>query len=300
MDLFTACGGIEWRAMVVGAPARPSVWALLAACVALAAAEAWRSRRRARKLRREVVRLEQLRLAERSGRTAAERQLRRLAAAAQCEPAAEQPALRQCRFRPIGTIESCYMERRGTPRQGLLAPAARSRLRLNRQVVQPEALEGLEGFSHVWLIFEFHENTNSSKVAAAFTSDSGAGAQDHDAALSKRARGRIRQKQVKGAADHATCMEGLTKTCEERAAPSAECAQDTRCCGPPVRISRVRAKVHPPGMLGSAIGLFATRTPHRPNPIGLSAARLLAIEGDVLLLGGADLIDGTPVLDIKP
>jgi len=47
-------------------------------------------------------------------------------------------------------------------------------------------------------------------------------------------------------------------------------------------------------------GLFATRAPHRPNPIGLSALRLTGIEGNVLHVRGIDLIDGTPVLDIKP
>jgi len=47
-------------------------------------------------------------------------------------------------------------------------------------------------------------------------------------------------------------------------------------------------------------GLFATRAPHRPNPIALSALRLIGIEGRVLKVRGIDLLDGTPVLDIKP
>jgi tRNA-Thr(GGU) m(6)t(6)A37 methyltransferase TsaA len=47
-------------------------------------------------------------------------------------------------------------------------------------------------------------------------------------------------------------------------------------------------------------GLFATRAPHRPNPIGLSVVRLLRIEKRVLHIGSHDLLDGTPVLDIKP
>jgi tRNA-Thr(GGU) m(6)t(6)A37 methyltransferase TsaA len=47
-------------------------------------------------------------------------------------------------------------------------------------------------------------------------------------------------------------------------------------------------------------GLFATRSPSRPNPIGLSVVRLLAIDGRVLRIEGVDLLDGTPVLDIKP
>ena len=47
-------------------------------------------------------------------------------------------------------------------------------------------------------------------------------------------------------------------------------------------------------------GLFATRAPSRPNPIGLSIVRLLGIDGCVLRIEGVDLLDGTPVLDIKP
>ena len=98
-------------------------------------------------------------------------------------------------------------------------------------VVQPEALDGLEQFSHVWLIYAFHENTNAAKQ---------------------------RQRH------------------------------------------QVRAKVHPPALGGESIGLFATRTPHRPNAIGLSVVRLLEVRGNLLVLGGADIVDGTPILDVKP
>jgi len=62
----------------------------------------------------------------------------------------------------------------------------------------------------------------------------------------------------------------------------------------------VRAKVHPPRMGGKSIGLYATRSPHRFVPIGLTAAALERVEGDTLFLSGVDLIDGTPILDIKP
>ncbi len=47
-------------------------------------------------------------------------------------------------------------------------------------------------------------------------------------------------------------------------------------------------------------GLFATRAPARPNPIGLSCVRLLGIEGGALRIGEVDILDGTPLLDIKP
>jgi tRNA-Thr(GGU) m(6)t(6)A37 methyltransferase TsaA len=47
-------------------------------------------------------------------------------------------------------------------------------------------------------------------------------------------------------------------------------------------------------------GIFSTRSPHRPNPLGLSVLRLLGRDGPVLKVSGLDIIDGTPVLDIKP
>lgn len=63
--------------------------------------------------------------------------------------------------------------------------------------------------------------------------------------------------------------------------------------------------VRPPRLGGNKrVGVFATRSPFRPNPIGLSSVRLLGLEstseGTVLLVGGADLLDGTPIYDIKP
>lgn len=61
-----------------------------------------------------------------------------------------------------------------------------------------------------------------------------------------------------------------------------------------------KPQVVPPRGPRVARGLFATRAPHRPNPIGLSALKLLRVEGNVLHVRGIDLLDGTPVLDIKP
>lgn len=144
----------------------------------------------------------------------------------------------------------------------MLVPAARARLKVDASIVQPKpALEGLEGFSHVWLIFDFHENTNATKLESSQGEAAGGGAATPNAR-------------------------------SESAKPSKQKQVP--------KVAQVRAKVHPPGLGGEKIGLFATRTPHRPNPIGLSVARLIAVEGDTLVLGGADLIDGTPILDVKP
>ena len=62
----------------------------------------------------------------------------------------------------------------------------------------------------------------------------------------------------------------------------------------------VKAKVKPPRLDGAKVGVFASRSPHRPNPIGLTLAKLDGIVGNTLLLSAIDLLDGTPVLDIKP
>ena len=60
-------------------------------------------------------------------------------------------------------------------------------------------------------------------------------------------------------------------------------------------------KVHPRGRRDMPLlGAFATRTPHRPNPIGLTLVELLEVEGNVVTVRGLDAFDGTPVLDIKP
>jgi tRNA-Thr(GGU) m(6)t(6)A37 methyltransferase TsaA len=65
------------------------------------------------------------------------------------------------------------------------------------------------------------------------------------------------------------------------------------------RASGFKLKTVPPGR-SRPRGIFATRSPHRPNPLGLSIVRLLGRDGPVLKVSGLDLIDGTPVFDIKP
>lgn len=133
------------------------------------------------------------------------------------------------RFAPIGVIRSCFREKFGIPRQPGLVPAARATLELLPPYSQPAAVRGLEGFSHLWLVFVFHD----------------------------------------------------------------------------IPAGRWRAMVRPPRLGGNRrLGVFATRSAFRPNPIGLSAVKLDGIavrQGQVMLhLAGVDLLDGTPVLDIKP
>lgn len=128
----------------------------------------------------------------------------------------------------IGVIRSCFKEKFGIPRQPGLVDAAEAALELLPPYDRAEAVRGLDGFSHVWLIFGFH----------------------------------------------ATAGQGWRPT------------------------------VRPPRLGGNTrLGVFATRSTFRPNPLGLSVVRLAGIDTEAgvrLRLAGVDLLDGTPVYDIKP
>lgn len=124
----------------------------------------------------------------------------------------------------IGVVDSCYPDKFGTPRQPGLVAQSQARIRFRADIQAELALQGLENYSHVWLVFWFHLNQNA----------------------------------------------------------------------------RYHAKVHPPRLGGETMGLFATRSPHRPNPIGLSLVEIEKIENDILHVRGVDLVQGTPILDIKP
>lgn len=64
--------------------------------------------------------------------------------------------------------------------------------------------------------------------------------------------------------------------------------------------AHAKAKVAPPRLCGERVGIFSTRSPHRPCPIGLSLVKIDRIEGKNIFFYGTDMVDGTPVLDIKP
>ena len=133
-------------------------------------------------------------------------------------------------MRPIARIRSDFSEKFGSPRQSGLVEALTATVVFEPEFRNPAALRGLEGFSRVWLIWEFSQ----------------------------------------------AIREGWSPT------------------------------VRPPRLGGNRrLGVFATRSPFRPNPIGLSCVRLTEIRedralGPVLTVGGADLLDGTPIYDIKP
>jgi len=129
-------------------------------------------------------------------------------------------------FKPIGLMKTVFKQKNGIPRQSNLCPHTKGVLNIDLELIQHSqyTLEGLENFSHVWLIWIFHGNNNKA----------------------------------------------------------------------------LHPKVSPPRLEGQKVGLFATRTPHRPNPIGMSVAKIQKIEGCSIHFTELDLLDGTPVLDIKP
>ena len=130
----------------------------------------------------------------------------------------------------IGHIETPFKTKFGIPRQSGISENIKGRLVFEPKYRSDEAIRGLEGFSHVWLIWGFSENDNS----------------------------------------------------------------------------KFSPTVRPPRLGGNTrVGVFATRSPFRPNGLGLSCLKLEKIErtkseGTVLILSGADMMDGTPVYDIKP
>ncbi len=135
-------------------------------------------------------------------------------------------------FAPIGVVRSPFQEKFGIPRQPGLAQVD-AIVELSPPFAQPEAVSGLDQFSHIWIAFVFH---------------------------------------------------GFAlNTVGER---------------------EWKPLVRPPRLGGNEkIGVFATRSTHRPNPIGLSVVELRRVDiadGVKLHIRGGDLLDGTPVLDIKP
>ena len=217
----------------------------------------------------EARRLQDFLAAERAGRVRAEKALREsVNRAVLDEGGGGYPLL------PIGHIVSPFRGRWGTPRQGMLAPDARAHVVFN-PAIPATALQGLAEYSHVYVLFLFHENSNMHKMAkpgraeglpaqtraqraAAGRRSAGAGAQEEDSTL--------------------------TRLLRER---------------------HFSALIEPPAMKGARTGVLSTRSPHRPNAIGLSLCRLVAVHDSatgarMLVLSGCDLVAGTPVVDIKP
>ena len=132
----------------------------------------------------------------------------------------------ECLLEPVAYYRGPFGSKFGIPRQGSLCDVE-GRIVFTEKFRVREALRGLEGFSHLWLIWGFSAN-----------------------------------KPAKG---------------------------------------EWQPTVRPPRLGGNtAVGVWATRSPFRPNPLGLSCVALQAIDGMELVIRGADLMDGPPIYDIKP
>jgi tRNA (adenine37-N6)-methyltransferase len=125
-------------------------------------------------------------------------------------------------FMPIGTVRSPFVEKASAPRQPIAASGAVGTIELDKGRGFEHAVEDLDGWGYLWVVFVFHMNDGW------------------------------------------------------------------------------RPKVLPPRSSGKRRGVFSTRSPHRPNPIGLSVVRLDGVSGLTLRIRDIDILDGTPVLDIKP
>ncbi|XP_008808350.2 uncharacterized protein LOC103720435 [Phoenix dactylifera] len=226
--------------------ARISTVALGVATAAISVAAAFVSasiaRRKSRRLASHVRELEaslasalEKGASERRGRVRAQQALRK-ALAKQSYDGLKQASSSSFSYpmAPIGTVQSCFSTRNGTPRQPPLVPLARACLVFDPSRVPPEALEGLADYSHCWILYVFHLNTDLDRL-----------------------------------------------------------------WNEPSR-SKFKAKVRVPRLKGGKMGILSTRSPHRPCPIGLTVAKVEALDGHAILLSGVDLVDGTPVLDIKP
>lgn len=196
-------------------------------------------------------------------RLAIERAARLRAEAALVHAAAVRTAEEGYPCFPIGVIRSPFLTKRGTPRQGALAPDTRAVLTFSHYI-SPDALDGLAAFSHVYVMFLFSNDDGTPRVSASAVSAS--------------------------AADGAP-------------AAGARSAPLGGPVAPWVRAGRLQSsKVCPPGLHGRRTGVFSTRSPHRPNSIGWSLCRLRHVHAGSrsLALAGIDFVDGTPVIDVKP
>lgn len=132
--------------------------------------------------------------------------------------------LSMLQLNPIGYYFGDELPKQGVPRQGLAAHSLEGEIRLQSGQNFEMALRDLQGFDRIWVIFQFHQNTN---------------------------------------------WRPTTK--------------------PPITLKNQER-----------IGTFASRSPYRPNPIGLSCVKLISVQGLVLKIAETDLLDQTPILDIKP
>ena len=202
---------------------------------------------------------------------------------------------------PIAYIRSDLPQKFGIPRNSFLAPHLQGRVVFRPQFANNAAVAGLEDFSHIWLLWQFQNGTPGG-TAADVTSDSAEAARH--ALNSSYAVVNESDNDSNGGNMGGNETIEVSQISNTHAQPHAV---GTACTAPMAGASTASwsATVRPPRLGGSQRkGVFATRSPFRPNPIGLTCVKLdrveLTDEGPILHVLGADLRDGTPIFDIKP
>ena len=210
------------------------------------------------------------------------------------------------RMKPIAHIHTDLPQKFGIPRNSFLAPHLQGRIVFEPEYALNSAVAGIDSFSHLWLLWRF-ENGEPGGGATDVTGDartsaaggSGAGAPDTASEETPDNRG-----------DESTILPHST-TNEQEAEGSAVAkkviknADDETPATASPKPTRWSPTVRPPRLGGAErVGVFATRSPFRPNPIGLTCVKLDRVEltdaGPIIHVLGADLRDGTPIYDIKP
>ena len=209
-------------------------------------------------------------------------------------------------MKSIAHIHTDLPQKFGIPRNSFLAPHLQGRIVFEPEYALNSAVAGIDSFSHLWLLWRF-ENGEPGGGATDVTGDartsaaggSGAGAPDTASEETPDNRG-----------DESTILPHST-TNEQEAEGSAVAkkviknADDETPATASPKPTRWSPTVRPPRLGGAErVGVFATRSPFRPNPIGLTCVKLDRVEltdaGPIIHVLGADLRDGTPIYDIKP
>ena len=180
---------------------------------------------------------------------------------------------------PIAVFLSPFATKFGVPRQSGLSEHLRGRIKLLPPYNREEALRGLEDFSHLWLIWGFSAN----KGQGASQKEQEKSAETPQTAKSPS----LGEGLGVGSPEPPSLGEGLGVGSPE---PST--------LGEGLGVGLT---VRPPRLGGNKrLGVFATRSPFRPNGLGLSSVKIVSVGDGEIEVVGADLMDGTPIYDIKP
>ena len=210
------------------------------------------------------------------------------------------------RMKPIAHIHTDLPQKFGIPRNSFLAPHLQGRIVFEPEYALNSAVAGIDSFSHLWLLWRF-ENGEPGGGAADVTGDARAGAAG---GTKTDAPDTASEKTPDNRGDESTILpHSMTNKQDAESNAVAKKGIKNADGGTPAAASPKPARWSPtvrPPRLGGAerVGVFATRSPFRPNPIGLTCVKLDRVEltdaGPIIHVLGADLRDGTPIYDIKP